>query len=78
MPQIGRYLENEGAFKVDAYAVLKTHFDGKRAFNGYYANIPVPRRNDFLRVCAPYRYLVKHGDWKITRTIHCAATCSNI
>lgn len=62
---VGRYLSNEAAFKTDAYAVLKTHFEGRRAFNRYYAAIPKPKLDDFLRVCASYRYLAKHGDWKI-------------
>ena len=65
MAPIGRYLRNEAAFKVDAYAVLKTHFEGRREFNRYYAAISKPKLNDFLRVCASYRYLAKHGDWKI-------------
>lgn len=62
---IGRYLKNEAAFKIDAYAVLKTHFGGRRAFNQYYDGISKAKLNDFLRVCSSYRYLAKHGDWKI-------------
>ena len=65
MPRIGRYLRNEAAYKVDAYAVLKSHFGSKREFDHYYTTIPESRRNDFLRICASYRYLAKHGDWKI-------------
>lgn len=65
MSPVGRYLRNEVAFKADAYAVLKTHFEGRREFNSYYAAISKPKLNDFLRVCALYRYLAKHGDWKI-------------
>jgi len=65
MEPVGRYLRNEAAFKADAYAVLKTHFDGRRAFDQYYADIRKTKLNDFLRVCASYRYLAKHGDWKI-------------
>jgi len=65
MAPIGRYLRNEAAYKVDAYAVLKPHFSGKRAFEEFYAAIPESRRNEFLRVCASYRYLAKHGDWKV-------------
>jgi len=61
----GRYLRNEAAFKIDAYAVLKSHFEDRRAFNFYYEAIPKSNLNDFLRVCASYRYLAKHGDWKI-------------
>ena len=30
---VGRYLRNEAAFKVDAFAVLKEHFEGRKAFN---------------------------------------------
>ena len=65
MAPVGRYLRNEAAFKADAYAVLKTHFESRKAFNRYYAAISKPKLNDFLRVCASYRYLAKHGDWKI-------------
>lgn len=65
MSGIGRYLRNEAAFKVNAYAVLKSHFQDKRGFNRYYATIPEAKLNDFLRVCTSYRYLAKHGDWKI-------------
>ena len=65
MAPTGRYLRNEASYKPDAYAVLKPHFSGKRAFERFYAAIPESRRNDFLRVCASYRYLAKHGDWKI-------------
>ncbi|MBX9901953.1 MAG: hypothetical protein K2Y28_14345 [Burkholderiaceae bacterium] len=65
MVSIGRYLRNEASYKPDAYAVLKQHFSGKRAFEQFYAAIPESRRNDFLRVCVSYRYLAKHGDWKI-------------
>ena len=65
MASVGRYLRNEDAYKVDAYAVLKTHFEGRREFNRYYVTIPKLKLNDFLRVCASYRYLAKHGDWKI-------------
>jgi hypothetical protein len=65
MEPVGRYLSNEAAFKTDAYSVLKTHFEGRRAFNQYYAAVPKQKLNDFLRVCASYRYLAKHGDWKI-------------
>lgn len=65
MAPVGRYLSNEAAFKADAYAVLKEHFEGRRAFNRYYATIPKSKLNGFLRVCASYRYLAKHGDWKI-------------
>jgi hypothetical protein len=62
---VGRYVANESAFKVDAFAVLKEHFENRRAFNRYYEAIPKAKLNDFLRVCASYRYLAKHGDWKI-------------
>lgn len=65
MASVGRYLRNEAAFKIDAFAVLKAHFQGRRAFNLYYSAIPKAKLNDFLRVCASYRYLAKHGDWKI-------------
>ena len=65
MESAGRYLRNEVAFKADAFAVLKAHFAGRRAFEQYYAAIPKAKLNDFLRVCASYRYLAKHGDWKI-------------
>jgi hypothetical protein len=65
MAPVGRYLRNEAAFKPDAYAVLKTHFEDRRAFNRFYAAISKPKLNDFLRVCVSYRYLAKHGDWKI-------------
>lgn len=65
MTKIGRYLRNETSYKPDAYAVLKIHFSGKREFESFYAAIPESRRNDFLRVCASYRYLAKHGDWTV-------------
>lgn len=65
MTLLGSYLRNEASFKTDAYAVLKTHFEGKKDFNLYYADIPKSKLNDFLRVCASYRYLAKHGDWKV-------------
>jgi hypothetical protein len=65
MAHVGRYLQNEAAFKTDAYAVLKTHFEGRRAFNRYYAAISKSKLDDFLRVCVSYRYLAKHGDWRI-------------
>ncbi|PPK78072.1 hypothetical protein B0F87_101454 [Methylobacter tundripaludum] len=65
MSPTGRYLRNEASYKPDAYAVLKPHFSGKRAFERFYAAIPESRRNDFLRVCVSYRYLAKHGDWKV-------------
>lgn len=65
MPPLGRYVRNEAAFKSDAYAVLKLHFESRREFNRYYAAISKSKLNDFLRVCASYRYLAKHGDWKI-------------
>lgn len=65
MPSIGRYLANEAAYKKDAYAVLKAHFANLRAYERYYAAVPVSRRNEFLRVSASYRYLAKHGDWKL-------------
>jgi hypothetical protein len=65
MGHIGRYLCHEASYKRDAYAVLKEHFSGKRAFDRFYAAIPESQRNDFLRVCASYRYMAKHGDWKI-------------
>lgn len=65
MARVGRYLSNEATYKVDAYAVLKPHFTGKREFERYYAAIPESHRNEFLRVCASYRYLAKHGDWKV-------------
>lgn len=65
MAAVGRYIRNEKGFKVDAYAVLKTHFESRKAFNDYYKAIPEHKLNDFLRVCASYRYLAKHGDWKI-------------
>lgn len=65
MVSTGRYLRNEASYKPDAYAVLKSHFSGKHAFEQFYAAIPESRRNDFLRVCASYRYLAKHGDWKV-------------
>ena len=65
MPPVGRYLRNEAAFKVDAFAVLKAHFQGRREFNHYYSAIPEAKLNEFLRVCVSYRYLAKHGDWKI-------------
>lgn len=65
MSGIGRYVRNEAAFKVNAYAVLKTHFRSKREFEQYYSSISETKLNDFLRVCTSYRYLAKHGDWKI-------------
>lgn len=65
MSPIGRYLRNEASYKPDAYAVLKPHFASKRAFEAFYATIPELRRNEFLRVCVSYRYLAKHGDWKV-------------
>lgn len=65
MAPVGRYLQNEAAFKADAYSVLKAQFEGRRDFNLYYAAISKPKLNDFLRICASYRYLAKHGDWKI-------------
>ena len=65
MAPVDRYLRNEAAFKADAYAVLKTHFEGRKTFNLYYAAISKSKLNDFLRVSASYRYLAKHGDWKI-------------
>lgn len=65
MIAVDRYLRNEGRYKSDAYAVLKPHFSRKRDFEQFYADIPESRRNEFLRVCASYRYLAKHGDWKI-------------
>lgn len=65
MASVGRYLRNEAAFKVDAFAVLKTHFDDRKAFNQYYGAIHKAKLNDFLRVCVSYRYLAKNGDWKI-------------
>jgi len=65
MASIGHYLRNEAAYKVDAYAVLKPHFAGKREFEQFYSAIPESRRNEFLRVCASYRYLAKHGDWMV-------------
>jgi len=61
----GRFVANEAEFKLDAFAVLKTHFAGKRAFDRYYAAISDEKIDEFLRVCASYRYLAKHGDWKI-------------
>ena len=65
MDAVGRYVRNEKGFKVDAYAVLQTHFESRKVFNVYYKAIPPHKLNDFLRVCASYRYLAKHGDWKI-------------
>jgi hypothetical protein len=65
MARVGRYLRNEAGYKADAYAVLKPHFSGKRQFEQFYGAIPEARRNEFLRVCASYRYLAKHGDWKV-------------
>jgi hypothetical protein len=65
MAVIGRYLRNEARYKADAYAVLKQHFSSKREFERFYADVPESRRNDLLRVCASYRYLAKHGDWKL-------------
>jgi hypothetical protein len=65
MARIGRYLQYEATYKRDAYAVLKPHFCGKRSFEQYYDNIPEHQRDSFLRVCASYRYLAKHGDWKV-------------
>lgn len=65
MASVGRNLRNEAALKVDAFAVLKAHFKGRRAFNQFYGTIPTDKLNDFLRVCESYRYLAKHGDWKV-------------
>jgi len=65
MPPVGRYVRNEDKYKVDAYAVLRSHFGNRRKFEEFYAAILENRRNEFLRVCATYRYLAKHGDWKI-------------
>lgn len=65
MIKVGHYLREEASYKDDAWAVLKTHFARRSAFEEFYADIPVSQRNDFLRVCALYRYLAKHGDWKV-------------
>ena len=65
MASAGRYLRNEASYKPDAYAVLKSHLSSKRAFEEFYGAIPESRRNDFLRVCVSYRYLAKHGDWRV-------------
>lgn len=65
MPPVGRYVGNEDRYKVDAYAVLRSHFSNRRKFEEFYAAVPDNKRNEFLRACATYRYLAKHGDWKI-------------
>lgn len=62
----GRYFRNAEAFKKDAFAVLRTKFLNRRAFDRFYQSIPDPHgKNEFLRVCCSYRYLAKHGKWKV-------------
>lgn len=62
----GRYVKNADPFKSDAFAVLRTKFRDRRAFESFYEAIPDARRkNEFLRVCCSYRYLAKHGKWQV-------------
>lgn len=63
----GRYFHNAKAFKEDAYAVLKGKFSDRNSFDLYYDSIRTPEQKDeFLRVACSYRFLVKHGDWKLS------------
>jgi hypothetical protein len=62
----GRYYRNAEAFKEDAFAVLRSKFHNRQAFEHFYESIPDPDgKNEFLRVCCSYRYLAKHGKWKV-------------
>ncbi len=62
-----RYFTNASVFKDDAFAVLEGKFADRSAFDQFYENLSTPeRKNEFLRVCCRYRYLVKHGDWKLS------------
>ncbi len=62
----GRFIANESAGKENAFAVLQSHFLDRVAFDAYYLAIPtLELKDEFLRVCSTYRYLAKHGDWKV-------------
>lgn len=50
-----------------ASAVLLQHFDSEEALKAFYWAIPTQaEREQFLLVCATYRYMVKEGDWVST------------
>jgi len=66
MTEGGRYFRNAKAFKKDAVAVLRTKLPDRKAFERFYAAIPSAKeKNEFLHVCCSYRYLAKHGKWKV-------------
>ncbi|PLC06042.1 hypothetical protein CY658_03065 [Variovorax sp. RO1] len=50
-----------------ASAVLLQHFDSEEGLKSFYWAIPTQaEREQFLLVCAKYRYMVKEGDWVST------------
>lgn len=66
MTGYGSYFRNAKAFKKDAFAVLRSKFSDRKAFERFYEAIPDARKkNEFLRICCYYRYLAKHGKWKV-------------
>ena len=67
MSSAGLYHHNAKAFKEDAYAVFESQFFDRQSFEDFYSKIKTPRmQNEFLRVACSYRYLAKHGDWKVS------------
>lgn len=62
----GRYVRNSKVYKKDAFAVLQSKFPDRRTFERFYDAIPDEgKKDEFLRVCCSYRYLAKHGKWKV-------------
>lgn len=62
----GRYVANESAYIEDAFAVLVAHFADRAEFDNFYTALRSSEvKDEFLRVTAFYRYLVREGDWQI-------------
>lgn len=66
MESDGRFVANEAHYKKYAYEVLESHFENREEFECFYDSLNKPSTKDeFLRVTAFYRFLVKKGDWHV-------------
>ena len=66
MESDGRFVANEADYKKYAYEVLESHFENREEFECFYDSLNKPSiKDEFLRVTAFYRFLVKKGDWHV-------------
>ena len=50
-----------------AASAMRSRFSDDAAFNAFYAALSDKQKDDFLRVASSYLFLVKQGDWHVSR-----------